>query len=298
VTTVSDLVEETRRYLLTTQRDPINKLSVAIDTDDTTLTFEHDLRSLTAGSYLGIDLEVLYVWEVNPTAKTAIVERAMQGSTAAAHTADTLAYVNPKFSTFSIFQAINAELESLPSMGVFAVEEWGFTYLPSQNTYQLSSTAGNRVIDILEVRWEEPGAAYHWPRITSYKLRRDIPIGGVTVSSAITLYEGAVAGRQVSVMLSSTFIPFASLSSDVTSSFMVQGFDILALGAALRLSGVRELARNFFEEASDTRRASEVPARAQIGGMESYARLYANRVHAEARRIASEWPQRRRLPVG
>ena len=59
------------------------------------------------------------------------------------------------------------------------------------------------------------------------------------------------------------------------------------LGAGLRLTGVREVSRNFFDAQGGTRRASEVPPNTQLAGYQALARERARRIRAEAQKLRS-----------
>src|SRR4051794_25315063 len=110
MTTAVDVVAATRRHLYGTDREDMNTLNGSVTDVATTLTLTYDATTLSKGDYLSIDLEVLYVWSVDPTTSIATVRRGMLGSTPATHADGALVYVNPRFTDFEIFQAINDDL--------------------------------------------------------------------------------------------------------------------------------------------------------------------------------------------
>lgn len=297
MTTCGDLIEETRRLLLSGQRPAMNALSAGIVAGDTTLSFTYDLGLLVAGAYIAIDLEIMYVWSASSTGKTAVVQRGMLGSTAASHSSGAIAYVNPKFPAFSVFQALNADLDDLsaPSNGLYQVVDVDLTYNPAIMGYDL--TGATDVIDVLRVRAQYPGPENDWPEIRRYQLVIDASTSSFTSGWGLVLYEGGSPGRTIRVTYSAPFTHFTDTSTTLAATGLpASAADLPPLGAALRLTGFREVKRNFDESQGDTRRASEVPPNAQLAGYSAIARERARRIRSEADKIASTYPIRRKLP--
>lgn len=295
MTTAADLIATTQRYLFAGQREQLNQLSGAHNNSTTTFTFARDLGPLTEGSYVAVDLEIVYVWSTNPTAKTAEVQRAALGSTAATHADGAVAYVNSKFAPFTIFSELNNDLADLcaPTNGLFRLVEVDLTYNPAIQGYDL--TGATDVIDVLRIRYDIPGPSKLWPELRSWQLKRNMDTDAFTSGFAIMLYEPAWPGRQIRVTYSSSFSPFTSLTSTVASTGLgASAADLPPLGAAMRLAGVRETQRNFNESQGDTRRASEVPPGSQLQGMRALASLRQARIKAEADKLSSSYPTRRK----
>ncbi|HLZ08404.1 MAG TPA: hypothetical protein VKT80_07455, partial [Chloroflexota bacterium] len=139
MTTTADLISECEDHLLGGDRDAINQLLVDIGAGDTTITFSMPLDAISQGSYLGIDLEVIYVVSVDSTSSVATVIRGMVGSVAASHPATTLVYVNPIFSKWEIFKAINIEISSLSGAdnGLFAETAFTLNTQSVRRTYDV-----------------------------------------------------------------------------------------------------------------------------------------------------------------
>jgi len=294
MTTAQDLVEEVRRYLFAGQRETLNLLSSNPSNSDTTLTFSNDLGPLVAGTYLSIDLEIMYVWSVSTASKTATVQRGMLGSTAVSHTAGTIVYVNSKFPTFSIFTEINNDINDLssPTNGLYAVGTVDVTYNPSVQGYDLNAS----VIDVLSVTAQTVGPSKEWVQLGNWRLDPNAQTATFPSGQSITLYQGGDPGRTVRITYSKPFTAFSALTDNLSTTGMAASMaDIPPLGAAMRLAGVREVKRNFTESQGDTRRASEVPPNAQVAGMTVLMRERARRIKAEAARLASSWPTMRRF---
>lgn len=296
MTTCADLIDETRRYLFAGQREQMNALSASIVAGDTTLSFTYDLNTIQPGAYLAIGLEIMYVWSVNTTAKTAVVQRAMLGSTAASHASADLVYVNSKFPAFSIAQALNADLRDLcaPSNGLYQTKNIDLTYNPAIQGYDL--TGATDVIDILRVRAKTVGPSKIWQELYRWRIERNASTTDFADGLAIFLFEGGWPGRTIRITYSAPFTEFSALTDTTSAAGLAASMnDIPPLGAAMRLAGVREVQRNFNESQGDTRRAQEVPPNAQIAGMRALAQLREERIRNEAGKLASSWPDRRKV---
>lgn len=294
MTTTADLINETKRYLYSQHREPLNKLSGSHNNSQTTITFANDPgNNLNPGAYLSCELEIMYVWSV--TGLSATVQRGMLGSTAASHADGTLVTINARFPDFTIFEALNADLDDLsaPSSGLYAVQETTLQYNPAVQGYDL--TGATNVINILRVRHDTPGPWKSWPEIHRWQLKYQQPVGDFPSTMTLVLYEPGWPGLDIRVTYSQVFGHLTSLTDDALAITGMTNTmdDIPPLGAAARLSGVREVARNFTEAQSDPRRATEVPPNAQLAGATQLLRLRQSRITAEAQRLNNQYPTRR-----
>ena len=297
MTTLQDLVSESKRHLLSQQREPLNKLQTTITNSATTLAFTYDLTSLQAQSYVEIDLEVMYVWSVDASAKTAVVERAQVGSVAAAHSAGAVVRVNPKFPDFAIVKALNDDLADLssPANGLFAVRTVDITSSGSKVGYDLTGTTG--LIDIIEVRYDERGGYRSWPVVPSWSLARGVDATAFASGLTLNLHSGPTSGRTVNVLYKGAFSPLVNLSDDVltVAGLPLTAHDLPPLGAAMRLVAPREIKRSFPEAQGEPRRAQEVPPGAVGGSYRGLMQLRATRIQSEANRLVAHYPTRHQM---
>jgi hypothetical protein len=299
MTTLFDLVAETKRHLLSFQREPMNKLAAAVTPTATTLTVTYDGSAIREGAYLQIGLELVYVWSFEAANKTATVERAQLGSTAAAHAADAVVTVNPKFPDFAIVAALNDDLLDLssPINGLYAVRETTLTATASSWGYDLSGVT--EILEIVDIRTQNTGRARDWTPVTNYELVRAVSTTDFPSGFALFLHEGVQPGRPIRVQYKAPFIPLVSLTDDVEAVSGLSGsaHDIPPMGAAVRMTAPREIKRNFTEAQGDPRRAEEVPPGAVAGSMRSVAALRQGRIVAEAARLAQRYPEKSFLPT-
>lgn len=291
--TAATLINETLGHLYSGTREQVNLLGAALsDTTGTTVTLADDLRGITAGALVCVDLEEMYVRSVS---STATVIRGFGGSTAATHSNGAQVWVNPKFSRFRVLQALNNELLGLSAAGLYAPKTVDLTYTPASQGYDLTSVTS--VEKILEVRAQRSGGQDQWDTLppSRYQLQRNADTSEFASGFSIQLLDGD-PGQTVRVVYAGLFGSFSAESDDpngATIGFPATANDILPLGAAIRLVFPREVSRNFHEAQGEPRRADEVPPGANANAAVGLARLYERRVKEEANRLLRRYPTRR-----
>lgn len=297
MTTAQQVIDSCRHdYILTGQRDQVNRLTTTLDSSTTTVAFDFELKGVQEGSVISIDLELMYVWSTSPAAKTATVQRGWEGSTAASHTSGAVIRVNPKVSDFDIFGAINDELRSLssPLNGLFKVVTADLTYNAAVSGYNL--TGATDVIDVLEVRYDTPGVDQSWPIVRSFDVARSMPTADFASATAVMLHEGGYPGQSIRVRYSAPFT-LLSTAADVVetvSGIPSTAVDILSIGAAIRLSAGRPIRRSQPDTQGDTRRAAEATTQDTLMAPNGLRALHRARVNEEAARLRSMYPPRLR----
>lgn len=287
--TLANLINDTRRLLLTGSVEERNQLSAPMSTVDTTATLTHNLGSIDRGAKLSIALEDMYVW--GKSSQVATVARAEFGSVVSAHATGDVVYVNAKFSNYEIYDAVNKELAALssPVNGLFCLQDYVLDYNPVITGYDFPYT---NIIDIYQVRYTTPGPSQDWTISQDWEYTRHS--GDDFASDNALFIRDAYPNQQVVVKAK---VGFTSLSPDMNAVISDTGLpdtcnDILSLGAAWRLTSPREVRRNFTEVQGDTRRANEVPPGAQLGGSRELGRLRQQRINEEAARLSQQYPAR------
>lgn len=288
MTTLSDIINDTRRLLLTGAVEERNKLVSDISSSDTTASFTYAMGAIDRGAKVSIGLEDMYVWGVS--SQTATLDRGQFGSLPSSHAATSIAYVNPKFSNFEIYDAVNKELVafSSPVNGLFRVEDYVLAYNPTISGYDFPYA----ILDIYQVRYTDPGPSQDWTISQDWEYTRHA--GDDFTSDAAIFIRDAYPHQNVVIKAKRAFDMLAAdLSVDVSDSGLPEScYDILSLGAAWRLTSPREVRRNFNETQGDTRRANEVPPGAQLGGSRELGRLRTLRINEEASRLSAQYPAR------
>ncbi len=299
-------LSEVESSLLSGDRDERNVLTSAPGPNDRTLTFAYDLNGIAAGSYLGIDLEVMYVIDVNDSALTATVVRGQLNSPAQTHLSGSTVYVNPRFTRWQMFNQLNAELRDLsaPPNSIYRIRTLTLTTAPTFMTYTIANddyglpVVEDDILNILEVRHAIPDALRSWPRITrnEYSLIRNLsPITFPPSGLALRLDRHAYPGQPLVMSFSAPLVELSATSSS-GSVFSDTGiprtaWDIPPLGAAARLMGVREAKRSFVESEGDSRRAQEVPSGAAARAAAAMLSMLNQRIRSEAMRLQARYPE-------
>lgn len=292
MTTAADWISEAEQHLNGGSREGLNKLAAAItDTTSQTVTLSQALGSIQAGAVIAVDLEVMYVWEVDTTAGTATVERGQYGSTAATHALGALVNVNPKWSKFAIFRALNQELSALASAGLFKMNTVELTYSASTAGYDLTSVTNLESVYAVEAKYL--GLTADWVPIRRYTVGRDQNTTDFPSGFSLTLLEGGQPGQAIRVLYKSRFTALSALTTDVsTTNLPTSAYDIPPLGAAARLAMPMEVGRNDFTTQGNTRRAEEVPPGAVARAATALWQMRNTRVGEEKTELRRRYPFR------
>lgn len=292
MTLASDLIAETQRHVYAGSLDQRNKLSAPFTAGGTTLSFTYDLGKLAKGTLLEIDLELFYVWSVDATAKTAVVDGAQLGSTPANHSTAALVTVSPKFPQFSILKALNEDLYDLssPANGLFQVKTVDIAYNASLSGYDL--TASVDPLSIVDLRYKSGASDAYWPPIRDYEISRNMATTEFASGTAVFLIQGGMPGQTIRVKYRGGFSPLVNTTDDVltVAGLPLSAHDIPPLGAAVRLVAGREIKRNFTESQGQPRRADEVQPGAIGASAKQLSALRQQRIAAESARLVDQYP--------
>ena len=266
-----------------------NKLASSLDSSTTSVVLSYDLGGFRAGSVFEIESELFYIWEANTASKTLTVERGYGGTTPAAHSANVLVTLNPRFPRAQMFDAVNAELDDLSSTmnGLFRVVTADLTYNGSDR--QIDITSSGTIIELLDARLRY--LADDHPVLSSVRLQTGLPTTDFASGNTLVFDEPVMAGT-VRVRYKAPFARASSESSDLTTNCFLPTTcdDIVETGVILWMMSGREIKRSFIESQGDTRRADEVPPGASRDSVVNLARLRRERIIAEAARLKAQYP--------
>lgn len=296
MSTVADLIANCRNdYLLVGSREERNLLAADLTADATSVAMTYEIPPLGRGAKLSIDLEDFYVWDVNQTAKTATVQRGQFGSTAAAHTTGATVRINARVTDAQILRAVNDELKALSANDLFQIKTVDLSYKAAVDGYDLAGVTD--VLSVWMVRYKSPTADTEWPVISPslWEYQRSLPTTSFASGHAIFIRGEAWPGQTIRVWYRAPFSATLAANTDnvtTVSGLHAEAVDLLALGAAVRLTAGRETHRNFEETQGDTRRATEVPPGANIGGWRQLMAYRTQRLREEQQRLARLYPVR------
>lgn len=290
MTTVADAIARTRRHLYSETRDELNRLTTTVDNNDTTLAFDFDIGGIQAGALVAIDLEEIHVWSSSASGG-AVVQRGVNGSTAAAHGSGSVIRVNPKTTDFEILQALNEDLADLSAEGLFQVVATTIDYDAATDAYVLNLT--DDLTSIIQVNYDTNDSTARWNTIdrSHWRLRRDLPSDVFASGLALTINGYAEPGRRINVAYKAPFTTNLAALTDTLSQtgLPTTAHDIPPMGAAIRISAGDEVARNYLDQ-GETRRADEVPAGARLGSIRNLIVWRNQRIAAEKARLYAQYP--------
>lgn len=291
MTTAQAMVNEVKnRYLVAGANEQRNQLAADFTAGATTMAFKYDLLGIQPGATITIGLDVFYVWSADSSAKTAIVSGGQQGATALNHTTGDDVWVSPRYTDFSIFTAINQELDALDSPGFFQVKQIELVYNAAKVGYDLP---GTDITAILEVRYDDNQPFARTPRLSAndYRLERNYLTSEDSSTTSLKLLRGGYPGRNVTILYKTGFTTFAALTDDaIITGLPSSAWDIPPMGAALRLGLGREIRRNDTSSQGDTRRAEEVGAGAVAASWRNLQAQYFKRIQDETYRLQQRYP--------
>lgn len=286
MTTLNDIIQETRNHLYANQSPEANRLNGAINATATSITLHYPPGTATQkGSTISIDLEDIRVWETSGNTLT-VCDRGVNGSTAASHSDGAYVEVMPKFSPWRVQQAINEDLDDLasPWNGLFAVVDLELTYNPAVSGYDMTGVTPGQVLAIQELRYKIPGPTKHLPAIRRFDLARNVPTSDYASGMALLLYQGGFPGLPIHVRYRSRFNHFVNLTDDAQTVALlpVEANGLPALGAACALMAGREVKRNFTEATPDPLQLDLVLASNVLNSYKGLMMLRQQRIQAVA----------------
>lgn len=295
MTTANDLIDATLDWVLGGQDENVNVLAAGVNSAATVLTFSYDLDGIVPGSMICAGLEVMRVVDISSTAKTATVIRGQRGSVAASQSAGAVIQVSPRFSRWSVFRALNDDLDSLSGFGLFQIKTVDFTFNPSVMGYNLPGVTS--IDQIYSVRYETPGVRKEWPvlRQSDYRFERDSPTADFASGFSLTMYRPGYAGKKIRVAYKAPFTRMTAAADDVQAiaGLPATANDLPPLGAAIRLLSGHEAGRVGYERQPDVRRQAEVPVGANLSTAQGWMRMRQTRIDDELRRLSRRYPVRR-----
>lgn len=228
-----DVLSMLRGYVRS--QDQVTYLASGINSTATSLTVGDGARM--AQGRAEIEDEIIYVDSV---ANNSVVlqpwGRGVDGSTAASHSANVKVTYNPLFPRHFVKRNINDTIRQVGAR-VPAVATTTFTFNAAKAAYQLPAATDG----ILQVSWDEPGAAARWLPVRKFRFDRAANVTEFTTGKSIDLYDPIVPGRTVQVRYTIEPADLVAGADTLESTSGLPGScrDVIVLGTAARLvSGI------------------------------------------------------------
>lgn len=287
--TVAALVEATFTHLDATSFGILNRLAEDCAVNAETLTaFFGTQVALRPGTYICIDIEVMYVWEYNEATKVATLQRGMLGSIPAAHATGALIQIQPRVSNFDVLKELRNEIRGWPpALYQLATVPLEVNLLIGTRAYDLPAPNLARVLEVRRTgTWLNATAT----NIPGYHI--DYNTDAYPSGRAI-VFDAACSPGTVEVVYASPFTtdPWALTTQLSSVGLQDSMFDIPVLGAASRL--LREAPRTDTRNQGQSAVDAKVPPGYTGSTRTSLRREADTRIHAEIARLREKYPQRK-----
>lgn len=287
MTTMNDLINDTRRTVYGTMADQINIISADEYAPVTTLSFELDISGITPGVILSSGLNVWYVKGSNASTNEVFVIPGYGGAPIGPVTSGDVVIVRPRATNWQLFGMINDEINrmSTPTTGLFRIGQWTDIVDPIWQTYDVPV---DDVMEIIRVRYLAPGTPDVWIdlRPMSWKWMTG------QAQQRVQLMRYIPAGATVQFVYKASFVKAVSIYDDVVVSCGLSDtmLDIPVLGASVSLLQTTEMRRNQIQQQGDSRRSDEVPASGNAAAASMMRKQYNERMDNEYVRLMRQMP--------
>lgn len=296
MTTIRDMVADTKRMAFGSMSEPINLVKTAYTAGGTTLALDLDTTGITPGMVLSSGLNVWYVRSVDSSANTVSVICGYDNSPQRNCAVGDFVHIKPRVTDWYMFESLNQEILRLstPEHGLYQIKSWDVAVDPTWQTYEIPVSAFN-MVGMLRVRYRMPGSEDVWIDIPEKSYR--IQFADTQGKSYIRLLRNIPSGTDLRFLYKATFSQATDLDDDAVtvcglSETMV---DIPTLGVLGTLLRTQESRRNQLQTQSDSRKGSEVPAGANISVASRIEKDHQMRIWEEAARLIQRVPIQRSM---
>ncbi len=289
MTTVNDLVVACREdFLLAGAATSRTRINGAInDTTDTVVV--DDASGIATGSRISIGFEDMHVWSV--ASNTLTVQRGDYGSTASTHADNAIVTISPEYSDAKILRSLQATVEDLrQDTGLYRVSHVDFD--PPHTTEFVLGPAPDGSSEVgydgvLEVLMETDDVLEPWARVKW----NVVQVADADGSDAlVTIHDATYRNATVRVVRRLALGSLLSTTTDVETDVGILATDLLAVGAALRLTAGRAIRRTSLHAQGDSRRANEVAAFSTGNASRDLERRYQAALMREKIRLKKRFP--------
>ena len=290
--TFADIISETHLVLTgyTQRQDQATYITGAMGTGD--LSFVVHSGAVLSRGMVEIEDELIWVDSFDTTSNTATVSplgRGFRGTTAAAHVINSRVTIAPSFPRFSIERNVNAAINAVyPDL--YGTASTTFTFNPAVTTYALPADA----IDVMGISWQSIGPSKEWVPIRHYRVDTMADPTTWTTGKTVSLAEGIVPGRTVTVRYTNQPIPLVSQTDvfETVSGLPSSAREVIVLGAAYRMAVYLDLGRVPAVSAEADSMSASNPIGTAVNISRALKNMYQDRLQIEIRRQQEQFPPR------
>jgi hypothetical protein len=290
MTTMRDLIADTRRMAYGTLHEQINLVAENADIGATAIKMQLDVSNISPGMILSADLNVWYVRSVDTGSNTVYVIPGFDNSPQKEVVVGDFVFIKPRVTDWYLFYTMNQEILRLssPSNGLYQLKKFTQQVDPTWQTYDLSSEDFSNFIGWARIRYRMPGTPDVWMDIPSKSYRWQ----NEGSSARVRLLRNIPSGTQVEFIYKATFSEATDLTDDVVAvcGLAPEMTDIPTLGALSTLLRTTDARRMQVQTQGDARRANEVQGGANSQFASQIDRDHKDRIQEEYARLVSRTP--------
>jgi hypothetical protein len=307
MTTIRDMVADTKRMAFGSMSEPINLVKTAYSASATNLSLDLDITGITPGTILSSGLNVWYVRSTDSSSNSVTVIPGYDNSPKRACAVGDFVYIKPRVTDWYMFESLNQEILRLstPEHGLYQIKSWDAPVDPTWQTYEIPDTAFD-MIGMLRVRYRMPGTSDNDdnPLAVRKAVWLDIPekayriqFADTQAKSTIRILRNIPSGTDVRFIYKAPFSQAVNLDDNAVSvcGLSETMVDIPTLGVLGTLLRTQESRRNQLQTQSDSRKGSEVPAGANISVASRIEKDHQMRIWEEAARLIQRVPIQRSI---
>ena len=289
MTTMRDLIADTRRMAYGSLHDQINLVAEPADTGARSIKLQLDISGISYGMTLSSGLNVWYVTNVDTTTNSVDVIPGYDNSPQRAVAADDFVFIKPRVTDWFMFETMNQEILRLstPEHGLYKIGSWTAQVDPTWQTYEVPPEAFD-MIGLLRARYRMPGTTDVWYDIPPRAMKVQTGVD----SSLIRLLRNIPSGTEIEFLYKGPFHQAENLEDDVNTvcGLAPTMVDIPTLGCLATLLRTTESRRNQVQQQGDARRAGEVGGGYNMQIAQMVEKDHQMRVWEEAARLIQRVP--------
>ena len=294
MTTMRDMISDTRRMAYGSLHDQINVLASPYTAGGTELVMDMDVSGITQGMVLSGNLNVWYVKGIDAARNTVYVIPGFDNSPQKDMAAGEFVFIKPRVTDWFMFETMNQEILRLstPEHGLYKIGSWQANVDPTWQTYDVPVEAQG-MVGLLRARFRMPGTADVWIDVPEKAYRVQLNAD----SYRIRLLRNIPSGTEVEFLYKAPFSQASDLDDNVNdvcglSPTMV---DIPTLGCLATLLRTTESRRNQVQQQGDARRAGEVGGGYNMQIAQMVEKDHQMRIWEEAARLTQRVPLMRSM---
>lgn len=296
MTTMLDMISDTRRMAYGSLGDQINLVAQPYTANSTELVLDMDVSNITQGMMLSGNLNVWYVKGTDVPNKKVYVIPGYDNSPKRNMSAGEFVFIKPRVTDWFMFETMNQEILRLstPEHGLYQIAMWETIVDPTWQTYEIPEAAFN-MIGLLRVRFRMPGSTDVWVDIPEKAYR--VQINDTQGNSYIRLLRNIPSGTDIQFLYKSPFQQATELSDNVNEvcGLAPTMVDIPTLGCLATLLRTTESRRMQVQQQGDARRAAEVSGGYNLQVAAQVEKDHQMRIWEEAARLTQRVPLVRSL---